>query len=138
MRVALALAIALGLGGTSALAVGLAPLRNEGPTPSRDKAFYVNVINPYSRAMEFRLDLYERDLSTPAAGASLPMRTLVVPPRSSRRIVFNFTIGGGSDERTVRLCAHSTEDLGTVMPRVCGTYVGYLYGSERHRRSLLP
>ncbi|QPH53138.1 hypothetical protein [Pontivivens ytuae] len=136
--IALALLLAGILQAGAAAALGLQPMRAEGATPGGAKAFYINVLNPFDYAVQYELTLLEPDLQTPAGRAAISRSLLTVPPGRSQRVVLTFDIDEASDERTVRLCAFDPSNVGDVLVRVCGTYTGYRFGSERHRRALSP
>ena len=114
--------------GRAADAQSVSPLRKEGTTFTQRKAFYVNVGNPYRRAMTFRLRTVEADFSTPAPGSVVRPDTLRLGANRTKRVVVAFTIPEGSRERQIVLCVEPEGIEGPVQPRVCGTYTGRRIG----------
>lgn len=111
----------------SAFAAGLSPMKAEGFTPSDKKAFYLMVINPYRRTIDYELNAYEADLRTPARGILVNRKTLRVPGQRKRKIVLVVTIPENQKEREIALCVHSPSQTTFVLARVCGRYLGKRY-----------
>lgn len=110
-----------------ALAVGLAPIRKEGPVAGPAKAFYLTVINPYPDAREFvayqdgRV-AHEGGGEGPRAVAILPAR-LAIKPKGERRITVIVRDLARGETRETRVCAELAKQEGMVHARVCSTLV---------------
>lgn len=104
-----------------AVAVGLGPLRAEGLTASDRKGFYLTVINPYPRQERFRLYGVSWDSEAPAQRVYLPVHSVVLGPKSQRRIL---VIGSGlapGETHQFRVCAERVKPAGEAIinARVC-------------------
>lgn len=109
------------LGLTPAAAVGLGPLVADGATLSDRKGFYLTLINPYPSRERFRLYGVELDNETPVARVLIPMRMVVLGPKSQRKLlVIDSGLMPGETHR-FRVCAERVEPAGKafIHARVC-------------------
>lgn len=119
----------LAAGLAPATAQSLAPMRNEGSTPTGMKAFRLQVGNPYPRRMVFTIVPMEPGFETPASGAKVNFPQVTLAPGVTRQVIVSFTIDPAIKERTIGVCVQPKAFEGTVMPRVCGTYTGRISGA---------
>lgn len=110
-----------------ALAVGLSPMRKEGPVAGPAKAFYLTVINPYPEAREFVAYQDGRVAAEggeegPRAVAILPAR-LAIKGQGTRRITVIVRDLSPGETRETRVCAELAKQEGMVHARVCSTLV---------------
>ena len=117
------------LAATPALAVGLSPLRKEGPTAGPAKAFYLTVINPYPDPRAFRayVDGPAAEAGTGSEGAS--GNVVILPPnvvikgKGQRRITVIVRDLKPGETRETRICAQLAKQEGMINARVCSTLV---------------
>jgi len=113
----------------SGRAQSLSPMHNKGMTPSDVKGFSLLVGNPYKQRMTFVLVAMDPGFSAPVEGAEIAPSEVTLAPGYSRRVIAAFKIFPDAKERTIAVCVMPKKPLGTVMPRVCGTYTGLLAGA---------
>jgi hypothetical protein len=121
----LAAALILALTGAAA-AQSLSPMRNEGDTPSLVKGFKLYVGNPYKTKMTFEVIPMDPKFQVAAADAAVNFPEISMAPGTTRQVIVTFRIDPTQKERTIGVCVQPKDIEGTVMPRVCGTYVGRL------------
>jgi hypothetical protein len=121
----LAAALILALTGAAA-AQSLSPMRNEGDTPSLVKGFKLYVGNPYKTKMIFEVIPMDPKFQVAAADAAVNFPEISMAPGTTRQVIVTFRIDPTQKERTIGVCVQPKDIEGTVMPRVCGTYVGRL------------
>lgn len=116
----LIMAAATALGAGSAVAVGLGPLEKSGLTDNAGKAFYLTLINPYSRAERFTVEpLGLLDEQRAARVAVFPADTMVAPNRSRQLLVVVRDLAPG-ETYMFRVCAQRPPRIEeTVHARVC-------------------
>jgi hypothetical protein len=124
----LAAALILALTGAAA-AQSLSPMRNEGDTPSLVKGFKLYVGNPYKTKMTFEVIPMDPKFQVAAADAAVNFPEISMAPGTTRQVIVTFRIDPTQKERTIGVCVQPKDIEGTVMPRVCGTYVGRLRGA---------
>lgn len=109
-----------------ALAVGLSPIRKEGPAAGPAKAFYLTVINPYPEVREFVVYQDGRPVDggeeRPREIAILPAR-LAIKAKGDRRITVIVRDLAPGETRETRVCAELAKHEGMVHARVCSTLV---------------
>lgn len=125
---ALALGLTLLLGGGTAFAQSLSPMRNEGTTPSNIKGFRLLVGNPYKTKMTFLVIPMDPKFTTLAADAEVNFPEITMAPGMKRQVIVTFKIDPALKERTIGVCVQPKSLESTILPRVCGTYVGRLLG----------
>ena len=121
----LAAALILALTGAAA-AQSLSPMRNEGDTPSLVKGFKLYVGNPYKTRMTFEVIPMDPKFEVAALDAAVNFPEITMAPGTTRQVIVTFRIDPTQKERTIGVCVQPKDIEGTVMPRVCGTYVGRL------------
>ena len=117
------------LAATPALAVGLSPLRKEGPTAGPAKAFYLTLINPYPEPRAYRAYV---DGAAPVTGESgegaandvviLPA-TVTIKGQGQRRLTIIVRGLEPGETRETRICAQLAKQEGMINARVCSTLV---------------
>lgn len=123
------LALALGavlLFSGAAAAQSLSPMRGEGVTPSLVKGFRLTVGNPYRAKMTFVIIPMDPKFTTLAADAEVNFPEVTMAPGMSRQVIVTFAIDPALKERTIGVCVQPKELESTILPRVCGTYIGRL------------
>jgi P pilus assembly chaperone PapD len=110
---------------SSAGAVGLGPLTNEGTTNSERKGFYLTLINPYPVQERFRLYSIEWESEKPAARVRIPISKTLLGPKAQRRILVIATGLVAGEEHRFRVCAERVEPPGEelVHARVCSKLI---------------
>ncbi|RYE09318.1 MAG: hypothetical protein EOP22_09460 [Hyphomicrobiales bacterium] len=121
--------LALGAGG--AAAQSLSPMRAEGATPSDIKGFRLTVGNPYKARMTFIVMAMDPKFEVEIAQAAVSVPEFRLAPGASRPIVVQFRIDPALKERTIGVCVQPKDLEGPILPRVCGTYTGWLAGTRR-------
>jgi hypothetical protein len=109
-------------------AQSLSPMHNEGETPSQVKGFKLFVGNPYRTKMTFRVLPMDPGFKALAVDAAVNYPELTLAPGITRQVIVTFRIDPRIKERTIGVCVQPKSIAGTVMPRVCGTYIGRLRG----------
>ncbi|WP_051332444.1 hypothetical protein [Cucumibacter marinus] len=102
----------------------LSPMRKDGLTLSDMKGFRVAVSNPYQKRMAFVLEVMDPEFETPVGDAVVQPARLVLAPGYGRHVILAFKIPPNQKERTIGLCVRPEEISGSILPRVCGTFVG--------------
>lgn len=106
---------------SSAEAVGLGPLTGDGLTNSERKGFYLTLINPYPSAERFRLYAVDWDSEDPVTRVHIQTSTLVLAPKSQRRVLVIANGLAKGEQHRFRICAerivNSGEEL--INARVC-------------------
>ena len=110
----------------AASAQSLSPMRNEGETPSLVKGFKLYVGNPYRTRMTFEIMPMDPRFRVLAADAAINFPEITMAPGTTRQVIVTFRIDPEVKERTIGVCVQPKAIEGTVMPRVCGTYIGRL------------
>lgn len=120
---------------TPALAVGLSPLRKEGPTAGPAKAFYLTVINPYPEPRAFRA--YVDGPSAEAGGSEETPGNVVILPANiaiqghgQRRITVIVRALAPGETRETRICAQLAKQEGMINARVCSTLVARRFAAR--------
>ncbi|MFP5329657.1 MAG: hypothetical protein ACLGHC_05910 [Alphaproteobacteria bacterium] len=118
---ALLAAIALAPAG----AVGLGPLTHEGATASDRKGFYLTLINPYPAQERFRLYAVGWDDEAPVARVKIPVKSVVLGPKSQRRLLVIDTELAPGEVHRFRVCAERVEsnEKAMIHARVCSKLV---------------
>lgn len=112
-----------------ALAVGLSPLRKEGPTVGPAKAFYLTVINPYPEPRAFRAYVDGSAGQAGAGDADSARDVLILPANlaikagGQRRITVIVRALEPGETRETRICAQLAKQEGMINARVCSTLV---------------
>ena len=109
-----------------AAAQSLSPMRNEGDTPSMVKGFKLYVGNPYKTRMTFEVIPMDPKFEVAALDAAVNFPEISMAPGTTRQVIVTFRIDPQLKERTIGVCVQPKDIEGTVMPRVCGTYIGRL------------
>jgi hypothetical protein len=117
--------VLLALAGTAS-AQSLSPMRNDGETPSMIKGFKLYVGNPYKTSMTFVIVPMDPQFRVQAADASVNFPEITMAPGITRQVIVTFRIDPQIKERTIGVCVQPKAIEGTVVPRVCGTYIGRL------------
>lgn len=109
-----------------AAAQSLSPMRNEGTTPSNIKGFRLLVGNPYQAKMTFLVIPMDSKFTTLAADAEVNFPEITMAPGMKRQVIVTFKIDPALKERTIGVCVQPKNLDSTILPRVCGTYIGRL------------
>jgi hypothetical protein len=109
-----------------AAAQSLSPMRNEGTTPSNIKGFRLLVGNPYQSKMTFLVIPMDPKFTTLAADAEVNFPEVTMAPGMKRQVIVTFKIDPALKERTIGVCVQPKNLDSTILPRVCGTYIGRL------------
>jgi hypothetical protein len=109
-----------------AAAQSLSPMRNEGTTPSNIKGFRLLVGNPYQAKMTFLVIPMDPKFTTLAADAEVNFPEVTMAPGMKRQVIVTFKIDPALKERTIGVCVQPKNLDSTILPRVCGTYIGRL------------
>ncbi len=109
-----------------AAAQSLSPMHNAGVTPSDVKGFKLTVGNPYAVRMTFSVIPMDPKFTVVAKDAQVNFPELTMAPGVKRQVIVTFRIDPQQKERTIGVCVQPKAAIGTVLPRVCGTYTGKL------------
>jgi hypothetical protein len=107
-----------------AAAQSLSPMRNEGTTPSETKGFRLIVGNPYAAKMTFLIVPMDPKFVTLAADAKVNFPEITMAPGMKRQVIVTFKIDPALKERTIGVCVQPKNLVSSILPRVCGTYIG--------------
>lgn len=115
------------LAATPALAVGLSPLRKEGPTAGPAKAFYLTVINPYPEPRAYRAYVDGASPVTGESGEGATSDVVILPAmvtikgQGQRRLTVIVRGLEPGETREARICAQLVKQEGMINARVCST-----------------
>lgn len=118
-----ALLAAIGL--APAGAVGLGPLTHDGATASDRKGFYLTLINPYATQEKFRLYTVGWEDEAPVGRVKIPMSSVVLGPKSQRRLLVIDTGLVPGEVHRFRVCAERAQpnEKAMIHARVCSKLV---------------
>lgn len=110
----------------SAQAQSLSPMERKGPTPTTEKGFRLNVGNPYDTRLTFVVVPMDPEFNVPIAGAVVRPSEFRLAPGASRGVIVRFKIDPAERERTIGVCVSPKDLGGSILPRVCGRYTGFV------------
>jgi hypothetical protein len=117
------------LAASGASAQSLSPMEKKGPTPTAEKGFRLNVGNPYRQRLTFIAVPMDPDFNVPIADVSVRPAEFRLVPGASRTVLLRFKIDPEKRERTIGLCIMPKDLGGSILPRVCGRYTGFMRGA---------
>lgn len=114
------------LASSGALGQSLSPMEKKGPTPTAEKGFRLNVGNPYDSRLTFVVVPMDPDFNVPVGDAVVRPAEFRLAPGASRSVIVRFKIDPKNRERTIGVCVSPKDLGGSILPRVCGRYTGFV------------